>query len=1144
MARQLRIVLDLDSRGFTANITSASGAVIRFNNATNQAQNSLRNMERRITGVTATMRDAIVIVGGLRSAFYTLQAATVGWAGAIVKANSDMQRMTVLLQGMSTAASEAGKIKEAGDNVQYLIDRAKNAPFSLDALTQSFVKLKAGGIDDTTKSMNALTDAVAAFGGNDDILGRASVAIQQMSGKGVISMEELRQQLGEAVPNAIQLMASSMNTTYADLVDRISQGSVQAQTALQKMFGEFERSFGGSAAALVNTFAGQVALAQTNLTQFATTIGGFQSDGTFAEGGFMSVLTDQVKAFNAALNSGEAQVFARRLGDGLSSLIKVMADAIGVAMRFGDQIVAIGKALLLYFGGKAIIGSIIAMQAAFVGAAAGTGVFRTALGHLKTGAGFAALAVSGIGQASGLLTTRLGLAAVAARSFGMVIGTLAGPIGIAITVLFAAGDALGFFKNRAEEANRALDDFRNKAYTMQGLKTLQDELAVQKKIMEGARAQAEYAAKVKANGGRTSGPAPNQNAVAEFEKAAARVAELEAQIGEGQIALWQGVVQRSIDGASGVVDRSLGGIKTEYEKVRKEIAQERETLKNDTTKSAAEVAKGEADLNARSIANAQKFYADRISKERQFGVQLERIKASLNNDAIKLSKPDQDLANLIFPSDTGLKAKELIVQGVMDASAKRVTDYAENARQGIETINLADPIVKGRDDDAASKKDPFDAYNNKLISLRARLADATAEAVGLNGELARVQSEIKDGKYDGDGKDGPIGLSPEKIKALEDAARDLQTTLDGLSDREVLTGLNNELDKATAEADVLGQALLTGMTDGDVSTARLKARVAAMVAEMKLGTYEAEQLANGIVSASLRADGLAKAMDLANRAKDIRLSMIEDPAERAKAEYADQVKQAYDLLNLTEMTNDERIKAEESVNNYISALRAKLGRDTESSFMRQLRGWQDVDKQMQDSATGFLDGFMDALMKGEAGFEDFAKSVLAKIADIIMQAVIANAIISAMGMMGMTGGKDFTQKRTAVPSAGADFELHGGGVVGESGGRGFYNPAIFKQALRYHNGGVAGLKPNEVPTVLEKGETVRTVQQERALWDKMDRGGAQIEFNLINQSGTDVQASEQGRRMDGERMIVDVVLKNLSQPGGLRTAVANAAKAK
>jgi len=52
--------------------------------------------------------------------------------------------------------------------------------------------------------------------------------------------------------------------------------------------------------------------------------------------------------------------------------------------------------------------------------------------------------------------------------------------------------------------------------------------------------------------------------------------------------------------------------------------------------------------------------------------------------------------------------------------------------------------------------------------------------------------------------------------------------------------------------------------------------------------------------------------------------------------------------------------------------------------------------------------------------------------------------------------------------------LHGGGTAGRDG----YNHnravplAAFAHAQRYHNGGIAGLKPNEVPAILERGERV------------------------------------------------------------------------
>lgn len=52
--------------------------------------------------------------------------------------------------------------------------------------------------------------------------------------------------------------------------------------------------------------------------------------------------------------------------------------------------------------------------------------------------------------------------------------------------------------------------------------------------------------------------------------------------------------------------------------------------------------------------------------------------------------------------------------------------------------------------------------------------------------------------------------------------------------------------------------------------------------------------------------------------------------------------------------------------------------------------------------------------------------------------------------------------------------LHNGGVAGVSGyahGR-MVNPALFVRASRYHSGGIAGLRPDEVPAILQRGERV------------------------------------------------------------------------
>lgn len=54
------------------------------------------------------------------------------------------------------------------------------------------------------------------------------------------------------------------------------------------------------------------------------------------------------------------------------------------------------------------------------------------------------------------------------------------------------------------------------------------------------------------------------------------------------------------------------------------------------------------------------------------------------------------------------------------------------------------------------------------------------------------------------------------------------------------------------------------------------------------------------------------------------------------------------------------------------------------------------------------------------------------------------------------------------------------------------NPMLFGAAPRYHKGGIAGLGPNEVPAVLEKGEEVLTRNDPRHRNNAGQNGGGTI----------------------------------------------------
>ena len=60
------------------------------------------------------------------------------------------------------------------------------------------------------------------------------MALEQMASKGKVSMEELRRQLGDALPGALEIAARSMGMTTAAFNDAVSKGEIMSADFLPK----------------------------------------------------------------------------------------------------------------------------------------------------------------------------------------------------------------------------------------------------------------------------------------------------------------------------------------------------------------------------------------------------------------------------------------------------------------------------------------------------------------------------------------------------------------------------------------------------------------------------------------------------------------------------------------------------------------------------------------------------------------------------------------------------------------------------------------------------------------------------------------------------------------------------------------------
>ncbi|EPU1600068.1 TPA: tape measure protein [Klebsiella pneumoniae] len=286
----------------------------------------------RENGVFSGLRGNIFLLGEIGDAARTVTDILFGWQKPIVEAAAEMQRMRVMLRGLNKDKVNPGEA--AAQDMQYIVDMAKNAPFAMQALTDSFVKFRSAGLDPTDGSLKALVDSVARFGGDSELLKRAAVAVQQMSGKGVVSMEELRQQLGEAVPNAMKAMADAAGITMGELTKAVSSGTVEAKQALSLMFVGLRAENENAAKDMMQTYTGALAQLQTSFTLFADRVG---------QAGYLDSLTKGMKELVAVMNSSEGISFANSLGEGLTTAIDGLRELAQWLAKNQELVITLGK---------------------------------------------------------------------------------------------------------------------------------------------------------------------------------------------------------------------------------------------------------------------------------------------------------------------------------------------------------------------------------------------------------------------------------------------------------------------------------------------------------------------------------------------------------------------------------------------------------------------------------------------------------------------------------------------------------------------------------------------------------------------------------------------------------------------------------
>ena len=195
-------------------------------------------------------------------------------------------RMNELMGSQSAGTQQMNSLRELSDKLG----------MSFKTVSNEFVSFvgaaKASGMEvgKAEKIFKSMTVALAGTGATSESVNRAMTALTQMIGKGKISAEELRGQLGEAMPSAMGIMAKSLGVTTQQLDKMMASGQLIAEDVLPKFAKEAEKAFGPNAQAMAEGMQGNMARLQNAWEGYMSSLG----ERFYGSAGGAQVLTDML----------------------------------------------------------------------------------------------------------------------------------------------------------------------------------------------------------------------------------------------------------------------------------------------------------------------------------------------------------------------------------------------------------------------------------------------------------------------------------------------------------------------------------------------------------------------------------------------------------------------------------------------------------------------------------------------------------------------------------------------------------------------------------------------------------------------------------------------------------------------------------
>ena len=232
---QVRVRQDLAATASEAGLIAQ-----RYQQAASAAQSAARQQVEANTTVKSSLQgiqgsQLSDSINGAIGKFAGIGAAVASVGAAV----TPVLQATAALESMRRVLTTVtGSADTAAQQIEFVRNVAARSGQAFDAVGQSYSKFVASALQTglTLKDTQAVFESVSLAAGNlglsSEQSSRALEALSQIASKGVVSMEELRGQLGDALPGVLPLLAKQLGLTTSELNKVVESGQLLASEAI------------------------------------------------------------------------------------------------------------------------------------------------------------------------------------------------------------------------------------------------------------------------------------------------------------------------------------------------------------------------------------------------------------------------------------------------------------------------------------------------------------------------------------------------------------------------------------------------------------------------------------------------------------------------------------------------------------------------------------------------------------------------------------------------------------------------------------------------------------------------------------------------------------------------------------------------